>query len=163
MQVLLKKDVKGVGKQGDIKEVADGYARNFLLKQGLAEEASATAINQAKQHAASVAHKKQVEKDQALALKAVLDKTSVSISVKVGTSGKLFGAINTQDICKALSAKGVNIDKNQIVLAAPIKTVGKHQVTIKVYPEAVSYTHLRVSIKVLFAKSRTTSTQTWKK
>lgn len=135
MQVLLKKDVKGVGKQGDIKEVADGYARNFLLKQGLAEEASATAINQAKQHAASVAHKKQVEKDQALALKAVLDKTSVSISVKVGTSGKLFGAINTQDICKALSAKGVNIDKNQIVLAAPIKTVGKHQVTIKVYPE----------------------------
>ena len=133
MQVLFKKDVKGVAKAGEVKQVADGYARNFLLKQGLAVEATSMAINAKKIHDDSLAHHKAEEKQAAQQLAKSLEGVKLVLSVKVGTNGKLFGAINTKDIAQALSEQGIDVDKQKIVLQSPIKTVGRHQVTVRVY------------------------------
>jgi len=133
MQVLFKKDVKGVAKAGEIKEVADGYARNFLLKQGVAVEATSTAINAKKIHDQAQAHHKAEEIEAANELVKKLESAKVNMTVKVGSNGKLFGAINTKDIAQALHEQNIEIDKQQVVLQSPIKTIGRHQVTIKVY------------------------------
>ncbi|MCL1944637.1 MAG: 50S ribosomal protein L9 [Firmicutes bacterium] len=145
MQVLFKKDVKGVAKIGDIKEVADGYARNFLLKQGLAVEATNMAINAKKMHDSAVAHHKAEEIAAAKELAKKISDSKLALSVKVGTNGKLFGAINTKDIAQALQEKGIEIDKQQIVLRSPIKTVGRHEVAVKVYAEIVAKVMVTVS------------------
>jgi large subunit ribosomal protein L9 len=138
MQVLFKKDVKGVAKVGEIKEVADGYARNFLLKQGLASEATSATINAHKMHEQALARRKAEEILDAKQLVKQLEDTKLVLGVKVGTNGKLFGAINTKDIAAGLQTQGINIDKQQIVLHSPIKTTGRHTVTIKVYAEIVA-------------------------
>lgn len=135
MKVILKADVKGQGKKGDIINVSDGYARNFLFKNNLAEEATATALNSVRVAAAAAEHRKQVEKAEAEELKKVLEKETVTVKIKVGETGKLFGALNSQQISDALAAKGITVDKKKIVIAEPIKSLGKFTVTVKCYAE----------------------------
>lgn len=135
MKVILKADVKGQGKKGEIINVSDGYARNFLIKNGLAQEATAASVNSARIAAEAAEHRKAVEKAEAAELKKKLDSESVTVKIKVGENGKLFGALNTQQISDALAAKGYDVDKKKIVIAEPIKALGRYTVTVKCYAE----------------------------
>ena len=135
MKVILKADVKGQGKKGEIINVSDGYARNYLFKNNLAAEATAQTLNNARISAEAAEHRKAVEKAAALELKKKLDSESVTVKIKVGENGKLFGALNTQNISDALAQKGIEVDKNKIVIAEPIKSLGRYAVTVKCYAE----------------------------
>lgn len=135
MKVILKADVKGQGKKGEVINVSDGYARNFLFKNGLAEEATASGMNAVRLAAEAAEHRKAVEKAAAIELKKQLDATTVTVKIKVGESGKLFGALNTQAISDALAKQGMEVDKKKIVIAEPIKALGRYTVTAKLYPE----------------------------
>ena len=135
MKVILKADVKGQGKKGEIINVSDGYARNFLFKNGLAEEATASTINSVRIAAEAAEHRRAVEKAAAQELKKKLDSESITVKIKVGETGKLFGALSTQLIADALAEKGIEVDKKKIVIAEPIKSLGRYSVTIKCYAE----------------------------
>lgn len=136
MKVILLEDVKKVGKKGQIVEVSDGYGNNFLIKKGLAKEGNATNINNAKQKEGSTAHKKQVANDEAHVLASQLSKVAVQIPIKVGEGGKIFGSVNSKDISDAVKkAYGVDVDKKKIEIKDPLKTVGTHDVVIRVHPE----------------------------
>lgn len=135
MKVILKADVKGQGKKGEIVNVSDGYARNFLFKNNLAEEATASSVNSARIAAEAAEHRKAVEKAAAQELKKKLDAETVTVKIKVGENGKLFGALSNQNIADALAAKGLEVDKKKIVIADPIKSLGRYTVTVKCYAE----------------------------
>ena len=134
MKVILTEDVKGSGKKGDLVEVADSYARNILLRKGLAIEATATAINNKKTQDAAKAHHAQVELDAARANKERLDGKSVTVLAKAGSGGRLFGAVTSKEIAARLSELGFDIDKKKIVLkeiAAALKNEYKVDVDKK--------------------------------
>ena len=138
MKVLILQDVKGQGKKGDIINVSDGYANNFLLKKGLGKVATADTINSVNIHTQAVAKQKQAEKDAAIALGKELNGKEVSITATKGANGKMFGSITSKEIAEALTKLGFTIDKKQIVLKDPIKMTGKYTVTVKVYAEISS-------------------------
>lgn len=133
MKVILLSDVKGTGKKDEILEVNDGFARNFLLKKGLAQEAT-------KQNVNMLNHKKKLEEErlaQELAdAKVLADKishTEVSVKVRCGENGKMFGAATGAEISAALKEQGIEVDKKKIVLKENIKEYGLYNVTVKVY------------------------------
>ncbi len=138
MKVLLLQDVKGQGKKGEIINVSDGYANNFLLKKGLGKVATADTINSVNIHTQAVAKQKQAEKEAAIALGKQLNGKEVTISATKGANGKMFGSITSKEIADALTKLGFTIDKKQIVLKDPIKMTGKYTVTVKVYAEISS-------------------------
>ena len=138
MKVLLLQDVKGQGKKGDIINVSDGYANNFLIKKGLGKVATADTINSVNIHTQAVAKQKQAEKDAAVALSKQLNGKEVTITSTKGANGKMFGSITSKEIAEALTKLGFAIDKKQIVLKEPIKMIGKYTVTVKVYAEIAS-------------------------
>ena len=132
MKVILQQDVKGQGKKGELKEVSDGYARNFLFPKKLAVEATADNINtmklQEKAKQAQIAKEKAEAKENAEKLK----ECTVKISAKAGSNGKLFGAVTSKEISDALAAQfNIEIEKNKIVQAEPIKTFGSFEVKVK--------------------------------
>ena len=132
MKVILTQDVKGQGKKGELKEVSDGYARNFLFPKKLAVEATADNINtmklQEKAKQAQIAKEKAEAKENAEKLK----ECTVKISAKAGNNGKLFGAVTSKEISDALAAQfNIDIEKNKIVQAEPIKTYGSFEVKVK--------------------------------
>ena len=137
MKVILQQDVKSVGKKGEVIEVSEGYGRNFLLPKKLAVPANAQNMNLAKQKAGSVAHKKAQEADEAKLLAAQLAKAEVTIHVKVGEGGKLFGSVSGKDVADALkAAHGVEIDKRKISLSQEVTGVGDYEAVIRLHPEA---------------------------
>ena len=138
MKVLLLQDVKGQGKKGEIINVSDGYANNFLLKKGLGKVATADTINSVNIHTQAVAKQKQAEKDAAVALGKQLNGKEVTITSTKGANGKMFGSITSKEIAEALAKLGFTIDKKQIVLKDPIKMPGKYTVNVKVYAEVSS-------------------------
>lgn len=136
MKVVLLKDVKGRGKQGDIINVNEGYARNFLFPKGDAKEADAVTINTVQQQKAAAAHKADVERQEAVALAQKIRTLAVTVTGKAGGNGKLFGAITNKEISEALQTEhGIAIDKKKIVVSEPIKAEGEYQVNVKVYSE----------------------------
>lgn len=144
MKVVLLKDVKGTGKAGEIKEVADGYARNFLLKNNLAKIADKTqiTINQSQQQ--SAAYHKEQERQAALALQQKLNGKTVTLGIKSGENGKIFGSIISKEVASALQNSGFDIDKRKIVLNDAIKSIGNYKIAIKLYPEIVATINLQV-------------------
>ena len=133
MKVVLLADVKGSGKKGELVNVSDGYARNFLFPRKLAKEANAQAMNELKNAQAAAEHKIQVEKDNANAAKEKLDGKSVKITAKAGQGGKLFGSVTSKEIAEAVKAQyQVAIDKRRIE-SADIKAFGTFEVEIKLY------------------------------
>ena len=137
MKVILQQDVKSVGKKGEVIEVSEGYGRNFLLPKKLAVPANAQNMNLAKQKAGSAAHKKAQEADEAKLLAAQLAKAEVTIPVKVGEGGKLFGSVSGKDVADALKAThGVEIDKRKISLPQEVTGVGDYEAVIRLHPEA---------------------------
>ncbi len=144
MKVILTKDVKAQGKKGDVIEVSDGYARNYLFKNNLAIEATSVNLNSLKMSKDAADHRKTVEKAEALELAKKLNAMTVTIKIKVSETGKIFGAILAQNIASALELEGIVIDKKKIILPEPIKTVGVHTVTVKPYAEVSA--KLKVSV-----------------
>ena len=133
MKVILLQDVKGTGKKGDVAEVSAGYAQNFLIKRGLAVEATNQAMNELKNAQAAAEHKVQVEKDNANEAKAKLDGKSVKITAKAGQGGKLFGSVTSKEIAEAIKAQyQVTIDKRRIE-SSDIKAFGTFECEIKLY------------------------------
>ena len=132
MKVIFNTDVKGQGRKGELKEVSIGYARNYLLPRGLASEATPDAINAFKLKEKAKAAQAQRDREQALENAKKLEGVQVVIRAKAGGAGKLFGAVTSQEISDALKQQfGIEIEKNKIVQADPIKTFGSYQVKAK--------------------------------
>lgn len=132
MKVILLKDVKGSGKAGDTLNVADGYARNFLLARGLAVEANAKNLNELAGKKASAQHKLDVEKAENEKIAAALEGKEVVIKAKAGQGGKLFGAVTSGAVAEALKESyGQTVDKKKIVLGSEIKSFGDYTAVIK--------------------------------
>ena len=138
MKVILKQDVKGSGKKGDIIEVSDGYGRNFLIKKGLAEVATPAAINDMKQKkTAEEFHKAENVK----ALKELADKLTgagITLAIRAGENGKTFGSVTSQHIATALSELGFDVDKKKVLLKEPIKNVGTYDVEVRLMEGVLS-------------------------
>lgn len=132
MKVILLKDVKTLGKSGEIKEVSDGYGRNFLIKKGLAKEGTAEGINIAKQQKAAEEHRKQEAMRKYLELQKNLKGSIIPLEVKCGSTGKIFGSIGTKEIAEGLSKQGFPIEKRMVVLKSPIKQVGNYDIDVKI-------------------------------
>ncbi len=146
MKVILTQDVKGQGKKGQVINVSDGYARNFLFPKGLATEANATAMNDLKNKEAAKQHKLATEKAAAEELAAKLSGITVEIRVGSGADGRLYGSVTSKEIAEKLQeAYGITLDKRKIVLDRPIKEYGTSQLDVKLYPEVVG--KLKVTVK----------------
>ena len=131
MKVILLQDVKGKGKKGQILEVSDGYARNFMLPKKIAIEATADAINTVKMNDKATQERIAREKAEALATSKKLREMTVVVKAKGGGAGRLFGSVTNQEIADALAKTGVKLDKRKIVISDPIKNVGTYTVTCK--------------------------------
>ena len=132
MKVIFNVDVRGQGKKGELKEVSDGYARNYLLPRGLAAEATADNINTMKLREKAKAAQIAAEKAQAQEYAKKLGAVQVTIRAKAGKNGKLFGAVTSQEISEALKAQfDMDIEKNKIVQNDPIKTFGSYSLKVK--------------------------------
>lgn len=139
MKVLLKQDVKDIGKKGEIHEVSDGYARNFLMPRGLVSVANAAAVNEVKTKTAAKEFHKAEEQTAAEELCKKLDGAIITIKAKAGQGGRLFGAVTSADVAKSLSQlAGESIDKRKVVLTSDIKAYGKFEVSVKIYPKIVA-------------------------
>jgi large subunit ribosomal protein L9 len=145
MDVILREDVKSLGKAGEMVRVKPGYARNFLLPKGLAFEA--TEGNKKRIVAEAKARDTRLagEKAAASALAAKLGAATVALKGKAGEEGKLFGSITAQDIADGLAAQGLEIDRRRIELEHPIKTLGFHSVAVRLHPEV----HAEVKVNVV--------------
>ena len=132
MKVIFLQDVKGKGKKGQMAEISDGYARNYLLPKKLAMEATADAINTMRMNDKAAAEKAAKERAEAVEISKKLREMTVVVTAKGGGAGKLFGSVTSQEIADALKAKsGITLDKRKIVLSDPIKNVGTYTVTCK--------------------------------
>ena len=148
MKVLLDQDVKGTGKKGEIVEVSDGYARNYLLPRKLATPADAQAINAAKIQKSAAAHRKFQAGMEARELAKQLEGAAVTVRAKVGENGRLFGAITGKEIAAALKEqKQVEIDKKKIALAEPIRALGEYNVRVSLFENTFA------SVKVIVDKA----------
>ncbi|MBQ6582696.1 MAG: 50S ribosomal protein L9 [Mogibacterium sp.] len=136
MLVILKKDVKGTGKAGDVVKVSDGFANNRLIPAGLAVPATDKNIRSIEKQKAFLEQKNAEEKERAQKAAAKLEEKPVTIRTRVGSGGKLFGSITSMDIAEAIKDQlGKSIDKKKIVLAKPIKEIGETVVEVKLFPE----------------------------
>ena len=139
MKVILKQDVSGTGKAGDIVNVSDGFARNMLIPRGLALEATDGNIKTLEKQKEQQEKKAQENKANAEKMAEDLKSKKVVIKAKAGEGGKLFGAITGKDVADAIKAQlGLDFDKKKIDLGNPIKTLGTYSVDIKLYPEVKS-------------------------
>lgn len=133
MKVILNCDIKGKGKKGEMINVSDGYARNFLFPQNKAVEANATALNELKNREASKAHHKAEEIAAAESNKAKINGKTVTIHAKSGNGGKLFGAVTVKEVAAKISEEfGVEVDKRKLTMA-DIKNYGSYTATVKLY------------------------------
>ena len=132
MKVILLQDVKGKGKKGQMIEVSDGYARNFMLPRKLAVEATADAVNTMRMNDKAAAEKAAKERAEAVEISKKLRELTLVVTCKGGGAGRLFGSVTNQEIADALKQKaGITLDKRKIVISDPIKSVGTYTVTCK--------------------------------
>lgn len=146
MRVLLTKDVENIGHAGDVKEVADGYGRNYLLPRKLAIAAGRGAEAEAKRLRDAAAKKESKERNEAQAVADEIDNKTVVVRLKVGAEDKAFGSITNQDIAQALKAQHrVDIDRHKIDLREPIKALGEHQVPLKLHRDVSAHVNVIVT------------------
>lgn len=138
MKVIFLKDVKGSGKKGEIAEVSDGYARNFLIKKGLAEEATAVKINSLniKKGAEDFHRQEEIKALKEEAKK--LNGTQITLKIKCGENGKVFGSVTAKEIADELTVLGYTVDKKRVILKDPIKLLGVYAVDVKFLPEVIA-------------------------
>jgi len=135
MKVILLRDYKGLGEKDQVVEVKDGYARNFLIPQGIAKEVTPQVLKELEQRRLAEERRKQRQRQRLEELKKKLSKVSITINVKTGEEGKLYGAVTTIDIAKALKEEGFEIDRHSIILEEPIKELGVYQVPVRLAPD----------------------------
>ncbi|NGZ76587.1 50S ribosomal protein L9 [Saccharibacillus alkalitolerans] len=145
MKVIFLKDVKGQGKKGDIKEVSEGYAQNFLFKNGVAKPATQGNVKTLENQHAAEEKRKEDEKQEAVELGKKLEEVTVQIKAKSGEGGRLFGAITSKQIAEALAKQGYKIDKRKIELEEPIRTLGVTQVPVKLHKDVKSTLKVQVT------------------
>lgn len=133
MKVILKQDVKKVGKKGEIVEVSDGYARNFLIARGMAVAQTATSMNILKEQKKEEAIAEEKKREDAQALAAKLETMKLNFTVKAGAEGRVFGSVSTKQIVEGLRKQGINIDKKKIIDTHPIQTLGVTKVKVELY------------------------------
>ncbi len=139
MKVILKEDVKSLGKKGKVCEVSDGYARNFLIPRGLALQATEGNVQDLAHKQKQENLRKQNEKKAAEDSKKKIEEMKITLKVKVGDTGRLFGSITNKEIAETLEkVYKIKIDKRKIEVKDPIKNIGEHSVFIKLHPEVVA-------------------------
>lgn len=139
MKVILKEDVKSLGKQGDIVDVSDGYARNFILKKGKGVEANSKKLNDLKLQKANEAKIAQQQLEAAQELGKKLEAGKIEMSIKTGEGGKAFGSIASKEIAAEVKEQmGLDIDKKKIQLKEAIKVLGSHEVPVKLHPKVTA-------------------------
>jgi len=144
IEVILREDVKTLGRAGEMVRVKPGYARNYLLPQGLAFEATEGNKKRIAAESRARASRNEAEQGEAQRIADTLGSVKLNLTGKAGEEGKLFGSITSQDIADALAREGHMVDKRRIELEHPIKTVGEHAVTVRLHPEV--HAELRVSV-----------------
>jgi len=144
MKVVLLQDVKGQGKKGEVVDVNEGYARNFLIKKGMAEVATPSKINDIKQKKAAADFHKAEEVKATRELAKEINGKAFTVRIKAGQNGKVFGSVTGANISEALAAAGYDIDKRKIALAQPIKVCGEYSVDLKLM-EGIS---AKITVKV---------------
>lgn len=146
MKVILKQDVKGTGKKGELLEVADGFAKNFLLRKGLAIEATVQAMNEYSNREQAKKHHEEEEKQNSEAAAKKLSGQTVAIKAKAGQGGKLFGSVTAKEIAEEIEVVfSVAVDKRKVVLPEDIKTFGSYEITVKLHPQVSAKMNVKVS------------------
>ncbi|MEC0371162.1 50S ribosomal protein L9 [Paenibacillus chibensis] len=145
MKVIFLKDVKGQGKKGQVKEVSEGYASNFLLPRGLARLATDGNMKTLENQSAAEQRRKEQEKEEAQQLGKKLEDMMVQLKAKAGEGGRLFGAITSKQIAESLAELGVKVDKRKIELEEPIRHLGVTQMTVKLHPEVKATLKVQVT------------------
>ncbi|MFB5762678.1 50S ribosomal protein L9 [Paenibacillus medicaginis] len=145
MKVIFLKDVKGQGKKGQIKEVSDGYATNFLLPRNLVRPATEGNMKVMENQHAAEERRKQEEKAEAQELGKKLEAMTVQLKAKAGEGGRLFGAITSKQIADVLASSGVKLDKRKIELEEPIRALGVTQMLVKLHPEVKATLKVQVT------------------
>ena len=144
IEVILREDIKTLGRAGEMVRVKPGYARNYLLPQGLAYEATEGNRKRIAAETRVRAGKDQAERTEAERMAGTLSGLNLTLKGKAGEEGKLFGSVTSQDIAEALASQGYSFDRRRIELEHPIKTTGTHAVSLRLHPEV--HAELRVSV-----------------
>jgi large subunit ribosomal protein L9 len=145
MKVILLEDVRALGKKGEIVEVSDGYARNFLFKTKKGLEATGKNLNDLKLQKARAEHLAKEQYEEALEMEKKLNATKIVIPIKMGEGGKAFGSVSSKEIAEALLEQtGIELDKKKILLKEQIKTLGKHEVPVKLHAKVTAELNLEV-------------------
>lgn len=145
MKVILKEDVKSLGKKGKVCEVSDGYARNFLIPRGLALQATEGNVQDLAHKQKQENLRKEKEKQAAEDSKSKIEEMEIILTVKVGDTGRLFGSVTNKEIAETLEKKyKIKIDKRKIEVKEPIKNIGEHKVFIKLHPEVIADLKVRI-------------------
>lgn len=144
MKVILTEEIRGLGTRGDVVNVKDGYARNFLLPKNLAREATAGNLKSVEQERKKWALLGQKEKDEAQKSATAVQGIKITVQKRVGENGQLFGSVTANEIADALEAKGIQVDKRRIELAHSIKSLGVHEVDVRLHREVTA--HIKVEV-----------------
>lgn len=143
MKVILSADVQGHGKRGEVVEVNDNYARNYLIPRKLAKEATKAILNEYTQKIEREARIAEQERAEAMELRKLLDGKTITVNVRCG-GGKMYGSVTSQDISDALATEGLNVDKKKITIKDAIRTPGVYDIEIRVYKETVAKVKINV-------------------
>jgi len=138
MKVILMQDVESLGLEGDIVDVARGYARNYLVPQGISIEASSGNLKALETRKKKIMAKRMKDKEAAERIKENISQVTVTIQGKAGEEGKLYGSVTSRDIAQELEKKDITVDRKKIIIDEPIRTIGEFDVGIKLYPEVVA-------------------------
>ncbi|NDI36926.1 50S ribosomal protein L9 [Chengkuizengella sediminis] len=145
MKVIFLQDVKGQGKKGEVKNVSEGYARNFLIPRGLVSLATGSNVKQLEQKKKSEQKKKDQLKLDAELLAKKIESTTIEMKTKAGEGGRLFGSITNKQIAEELKKQKIVVDKRKIELDSPIRTLGVTKVSIKIHPEVTAVAKVQVT------------------
>ena len=144
MKVILTEEIRGLGTRGDVVAVKDGYARNYLIPKNLAREATSGNLKSVEQERKKWAALSEQEKTAAQKAAKAVEGVKITIEKRVGDNGQLFGSVTSNEIADALEAKGVEVDKRRIELAHPIKSLGVHEVDVRLHREVSA--HIKVEV-----------------
>ncbi|RYL94155.1 50S ribosomal protein L9 [Sporolactobacillus sp. THM19-2] len=144
MKVIFVKEVKGKGRSGEIKEVSEGYARNYLFPQNLAVPANKSSLSRLAARKRKKKQNEEKERQEAESLKARIEKITVELQAKSGEGGRLFGSITSKQIAQALKKMDITIDKRKIDLAEPIRSLGYTDVPLKLHPDVTAKVKVHV-------------------
>ncbi|SFC48459.1 large subunit ribosomal protein L9 [Alkalibacterium subtropicum] len=148
MEVILLKDVKGTGKKGEVKKVSDGYARNFLIKKGFAEEATSSAKKELTMKKKAQKREEQEILEEAKKEKETLEENAIEIHEKAAEDGRLFGSVTTKQIAKAIEKQlGIKVDKRKINQTMPMRSLGSQKMDVKLHRDVTAEITVRVLAK----------------